>query len=122
MKRFIAIVSILIMAMACNHSTPKIIPEAKMVRVIWDVMQADEFAGSFIAKDSSKNLKLERMKLYKQVFALHQVSEKEYFSSFKYYTSRPDIFKRVIDSLSDRATRAQQAIHTPAQTPPAAAK
>lgn len=108
---------VLFIAAGCNPSSPKIIPENRMIKVMWDMIQVDEFTTGFLAKDSSKNLKLERMKLYKQVFALHHVSDKEYFASFKYYTARPDLFKRVVDSLSERATREQRTIHIPAPVP-----
>ena len=117
MKLLISLLLVLIMAAGCNRSSPAIMPVNKMTRVMWDMIKVDEFTTGFLAKDSSKNLKLERMKLYKQVFLLYRVSEKDYFASFKYYTARPDLFKRVVDSLSEMATREQRTIHIPAQVP-----
>lgn len=117
MKWLLSPLLVFVIAAGCNPSSPKIIPVNKMTKVMWDMIQVDEFTTGFLAKDSSKNLKLERMKLYKQVFSLHQVSEKEYFASFKYYTARPDLFKRVVDSLSEIASREQRTIHVPAQAP-----
>ena len=84
---------------------------------MWDMIQIDEFATGYLAKDSSKNIKTERMKLYQQVFSLHRVSEKEYFASFKYYSARPDVFKTLLDSLSERANREQRSLHIPTQVP-----
>lgn len=104
----------------CNRFSPAIIPVNKMTKVMWDMIQVDEFATGYLTKDSSKNIKTERMKLYQQVFQLHQVSEKAYFASFKYYSARPDLFKTVIDSLSERATREQRNLHVPSQVPAAA--
>lgn len=115
-------VVIAIFLTSCGRSAPAIIPVNKMTGVMWDMIQVDEFATSYLTKDSSKNIKTERMKLYQQVFSLHQVSEKAYFASFKYYSARPDLFKTVIDSLSERATREQRTLHVPSQIPAAAKK
>ena len=117
MKQFICLWMIWAVCAACNPSSREIIPVAKMTKVMWDMIQVDEFATGFAVKDSSKNLKLERMKLYGQVFQLHQVSQKNYFASLKYYTARPDLFKTMVDSLSARANREQKTIHVPTQAP-----
>ena len=101
----------------CHSASRDIIPLTKMTRVMWDMIQVDEFATGFVAKDSAKNLKLERMKMYQQVFTLHQVSQKDYYASLKYYTAQPDLFKTMIDSLSARATREQRKTVVPSQVP-----
>ncbi|MBE7169990.1 MAG: DUF4296 domain-containing protein [Williamsia sp.] len=115
--RVVFIFLVFISCAGCHRSAPTILPVNKMTNVMWDMIQVDEFATGFLAKDSSKNIKLERMKLYQQVFTLHHVSDKDYFASFKYYTAQPDLFKTMIDSLSGRATREQSAIHVPTQVP-----
>lgn len=112
---------VMIMAMVifagCNHSSIIIIPVNRMTGVMWDVIQVDEFTSGYLTKDSSKNIKLERMKMYRQVFTLHHVSEEDYFASFKYYTGKPGLFKVMIDSLSEKATREQRNIHIPVKAP-----
>ena len=118
MKRVFFVLVIAVFFTGCNYrSSPAIIPVNKMIRVMWDMIQVDEFATGYLAKDSLKNIKTERIKLYQQVFTLHKVSEKEYFTSFKYYSARPDLFKTVVDSLSERASREQRTLHIPTQVP-----
>ena len=117
MKQLFCLLMVWAVCAGCNHNSGEIIPAAKMTRVMWDMIQVDEFATGFIAKDSSKNLKLERIKMYQQVFVLHQVSRNNYFASLKYYTGRPDLFKAMVDSLSARGNREQRTIHVPAQAP-----
>ena len=80
---------------------------------MWDIIQADEYVTGYLAKDSSRNIKKERFGMYRQIFSLHHVTEDEYFKSFKYYSGQPGVFKVMIDSLSQKATRAQRSIHFP---------
>jgi hypothetical protein len=37
--------------------------------------------------------------MYEQVFALHEISRKDYYRSFRFYQTRPDLQKEVFDSL-----------------------
>lgn len=100
----------------CGNKTRggiQIIPTPKMTTVIWDMIQVDEFATANILKDTTKNIKLERIKLYQHVFKLHKVSEKEFSNSFNYYTGRPDIMKMIFDSLSSRAERERRTMYLP---------
>ena len=99
----------------CTRSSD-IIPENKMTRVMWDMIQADEFVTGYLTKDSTLNIKLERMKLYQKVFALHRVSEKEYFESFKYYAGKPAMFKILVDSISEKASREQRNLRIPSKS------
>src|ERR1700761_6003716 len=63
-----------------------ILSKDKMEAVCWDMIQADQYAASYLIKDSSKvNLKLENLRLYEEVFRLHQVSREEFAKSYKYY-------------------------------------
>jgi hypothetical protein len=95
-----------------------IIPEQKMTKVLWDIIQVDEFANVYLISDSLRDVKKERMKLYKQVFRLHQVSEKDFFSSYKYYADHPDIMKELFDTLGNRADREKKAIYMPRDSQP----
>lgn len=95
-----------------------IIPEQKMTKVLWDMIQVDEFSNVYLVTDSLRDPKIERMKLYKQVFRLHQVSEKDFFSSYRYYADRPDVMKELFDTLSNRAERERKVIYIPKDSQP----
>jgi hypothetical protein len=87
----------------------EILPQAKMEKVLWDVVQADEFIQAFVLKDSSKvNVNAERYKLYEQVFRLHKTSKDQFRKSYQYYVSHPDKNRVLFDSLSAKANRRMQ--------------
>ena len=118
MRRFFPLV-ILFLFVKCGNKHSggvDIIPTPAMTTVLWDMIQVDEFATANLLKDTSKNIKIERIKLYGQVFKLHKISEKEFAASFKYYTGHPDVMKVMFDSLSARSERERRALYAP--TPP----
>jgi len=105
-------VTLLYAACTNQYKVPgDIIPKEKMEKVLWDMLLADRFASSYIAKDSSKNLQEENFKLYEQVFGVHDITREEFVKSFKYYLTRPDITMVVLDSLSAEATRKREDIY-----------
>jgi len=90
-----------------NNKIPEnILSSQKMERVLWDMIQADRFSALFLRKDSAtKNVNLETLKLYEQVFQIHKVSRDNFVRSYKYYLSRPDLSKVIFDSISVKAER-----------------
>lgn len=82
-----------------------VLDRPEMSKVIWDMIQADRYAGQFLLHDSAKDVKTETFKLYEEVFKLHKVSREDFIHSYKFYLSRPDISRVMFDSLSARATR-----------------
>ena len=72
---------------------------------MWDIMQVDEYAGTFLVKDSNLNIPVASGKMYQKVFGLHHVSEQEFSSSFNFYRSHPEYFKILLDSLSAYGNR-----------------
>ncbi len=84
-----------------NRVPAGIIQQKKMQAVLWDMMRADQFLGDFILKkDSTLNKKTESIKLYRKVFAIHQISKEQFVKSFSFYKSHPALFKVIMDSLS----------------------
>ncbi|MGH2554027.1 MAG: DUF4296 domain-containing protein [Chitinophagaceae bacterium] len=84
-----------------NKIPGNIIPPKKMEAVLWDMMRADYFLTDYILqKDLSQDKKTESIKLYRQVFSLHNISKEQFTESFSYYQSHPAIFKNIMDSLS----------------------
>lgn len=79
-----------------------VLPEKKMREVMWDMIRADQYVSDFIMKDSTRNRKNESTRLYDEIFQIHKITREEFKKSFDYYTSRPDLFKPIIDSLAVR--------------------
>ena len=102
-----------------------ILEKEKMEKVLWDMIQADQYASNYLLRDSTRvNVKMETLKLYQEVFRLHQVSREEFTRSFAFYRDRPDLARGLFDSLlakgnrlrTESYSRPQPAV-TPAGTP-----
>jgi hypothetical protein len=57
-----------------------------MESLLWDMMLADRYSAQFLSKDSAtKDVKLETMKLYEQVFQMHHITREAFVKNYKYY-------------------------------------
>ena len=82
------------------------------------MIEADQFSKQFILKDSAKkNVNVETMKLYEQVFQVHHITKDEFQKSYQFYISRPDILKVLLDSLSVQGSRRMTEVYQPSVAP-----
>jgi len=98
-----------------------VLGKEEMGSIIWDMMQADQYAGNYLIKDSAKvNVKMETLKLYEEVFRLHKVTREEFRKSFQFYQDHPDITRTMFDSLIARGNRmrSESYTHSSAPVPP----
>lgn len=95
------VIILFLFAVCCKPKTASknILPVDQMKEVMWDMIQADELASSISAKDSTKNLKEETLKLYSKVYVLHKISVEDFKNSYDYYKKNPTMEKVLIDSL-----------------------
>lgn len=77
----------------------------QMQAVLWDVIRADVFTADYIKKDSSRNAFKENEKLQQQIFAIHRITGKDFYTSYDYYKNHPSAFMNIIDTLVARAER-----------------
>lgn len=98
---------ILVVGCSSKDKVPSgVISRDNMEKILWDMIQADQYASLYLVKDSARiNVKMETLKLYEQVFQLHKVSRDEFRESFQYYLSRPDLTRSVFDSLLSQGNR-----------------
>jgi hypothetical protein len=90
-----------------------------MENILWDMIQADQFSAMYLVKDSAHlNIKTENLRLYQEVFRLHQVSREDFRKSFQYYQDRPDLIKTVFDSLLSRGNRLRTESYNKPAPPP----
>jgi len=88
--------------------------------------QADQYAALYLAKDSAHvDRKTETLRLYEEVFRLHQVSREEFSKSYQYYLKHPKLNQLLFDSVIMRGARARSedydrpyAAHPPAVNAP----
>ena len=109
MKTFIIMFFISFTLLISCRSKPagegKILSSDKMQAVMWDFIQADVFTEFYLKKDSSKNASLQNAALQKKIFALHQVSKEDFYTSFDYYSNRSSDMRILLDSISAKAER-----------------
>jgi hypothetical protein len=117
MKKFGFVIWFLFFA-ACsgkNSAPGDIVQKDTMRNIMWDMIQADQYAKLYVVKDSCTiNVKDETIKLYQQVFQIHHVTKDEFDKSYKYYLAHQDLNKLVFDSLSAQILRER---HQPTFTP-----
>ena len=110
---------LLLVGCAGGEAVPKeIIARDQMEKILWDLIQADQYTFTYIKKDSAGiAIKQETMRRYDQVFAIHRVSREIFQQSLKFYMAHPDLTKSMMDSLSVKASRQRAEVynHPPAK-------
>jgi hypothetical protein len=98
-----------------NNPPRGIIQKDTMKNIMWDMIQADQYAKLFLVKDScSINVQDETIKLYQQVFQIHHITKEEFDKSYQYYLAHQDLNKLIFDSLSVQIMNER---HQPSQRP-----
>lgn len=125
--KFTGLILIFCLFIACRDKskTPSdVLPKEKMEKVLWDMMLADRFASQFVAKDTAKkdstrkNLTEETFKVYAEVFSLNNISREEFVKSYKFYMTRPDLSKVIMDTILQRANRLKEESYKPRMANP----
>ena len=104
MKIFSVILLLAFLFFSCSEKEKKagILSENKMREVMWDMVRADQYVTDFLIKDSTLKQNEESIKLYEEIFHLHKITRQQFQKSLEYYSSRPDLFRPLIDSLAAR--------------------
>ena len=91
-----------------------VITKEKMELVLWDMIKADRFEVQYILRDSLlEQRETKRFETFELVFQLHDISSQEFIHSMKFYMSRPDITKVLLDTISARANRSKAELFAP---------
>ena len=91
----------------------------KMKVVMWDMMRVDEFAASYLAKDSAINVKKEKELLYQKVYKTHQIDSATFFTSFDYFAKHPNDYRVLLDSIANFGNREREAVYRKSSILPA---
>lgn len=71
-----------------------------------DMIRADQYVSNYLQKDSTKNMQDKSTELYTEIFSIHKITKEQFKKSLDYYTSKPDLFRPIIDSLAKRKSSA----------------
>jgi hypothetical protein len=101
---------LIIVGCSDKNSVPSgILPVDKMYPVLWDMIEADQYAA-LLAKDSTRagkklDIKLEHLRLYEQVLQSYGISREKFQKSYNYYKEHPEINQILYDSLVAQGNR-----------------
>ena len=101
-----------------KHTTGDILPIDSMKLVMWDMMRADELAINQGVKDTGRNRKVYNIELYREVLSIHHLTKEQFYQSYHFYLSRPDLNKILIDSLNNYAERKRNQQYEQKKTAP----
>lgn len=102
MKQCLLCFSVICFLIACTTEDKKIpkeiMPVDKMKIVVWDMLQAGNYATTLKEKDTS--IKKINTAYMAEVLKLHNISKDEFFKSFDFYVAHPQLNKELFDSLN----------------------
>ena len=101
-------VSIIILFFSCSRK--KKLPEGilepqKMQSVFWDYIRADVYTKDIMKKDSTKNDTTENIKLQNKLFSFYNISRTDFYKSYDYYVSHPDLMNVLMDTILAKQNR-----------------
>lgn len=91
---------------ACNSNTSRgVLPPEKMQVIMWDLLKADELITENRLTDARFESDSANEALYQKVFLMHETDKATFEKSFRFYQSRPDLSKNILDSVISIGTR-----------------
>ena len=121
MKRFVFIVFVLLLFSACGNKSKAFVPdrlltEQEMIDLMADVqiIEADinyQKTQEREHKDSIPSKPIDPVKLsrlyYDQLFEHYGITDSIFKQNIKYYSERPDVLEKIMDSVVQRLTKVQ---------------
>ena len=82
--------------------------------ILKDVIMAEQFSAVYLIKDSVKHDKVKaNQDLLEVIFKIHHISKESFRESLLFYESRPDLNKKIFDSLSAYGNRRRVELYAP---------
>ena len=99
---------IIMFLFGCKQNDNSVLSPDKMEKVLWELTQADIFTQEFIAKDSSKDLEKENLKLQLKIFSINKTDRKAFYKSYEYYLKHEELLKPLLDTMVVRNGRIRE--------------
>jgi hypothetical protein len=103
-----SLMALLVFVISCGgkDKLPEdVLPPQKMQEVLWDLTRADQYSLTLAQNDTTKSVEFHNKAMYQHVFAIHKIDYNTFRRSYDYYSSNPDKFKIMFDSLQAQKTR-----------------
>ena len=109
MIRVVVALTVCVLMLRCaDERTKGVIDMPAMTEVMWDVLRADELSEYNKIQDTSFSSFSKRSPYYNRVLKIHKINQKTFRQSLEYYEARPELLQEIIDSLTQRADRANK--------------
>ena len=103
MKFFLLFTVLLFITCSHKKKIPDgVLSQEKMENILWDMIRADEFVLNYLSRDTTRNRQQESIKLYEQIFAIHDINQEKFEKSFSFYGKHPELLRPLMDSLEKR--------------------
>lgn len=89
-----------------TKESEKVLGQAKMQDVMWDMIRADVLTSEFPRKDST-DPKIKNITLQKKIFHAHGITREEFYNSFDFYTKKPEVLTVMLDTVAARQSRSR---------------
>lgn len=111
-KKYISLSIIFIIFCSCNGGLPSgILKPKEMEEVLMDMAIVDSYAENINTLNSTDKktnwLSVESDK----VLAIRKIEKKDFLNSYKFYKSRPDLLKVIIDTMHNKLQRNKDKIY-----------
>jgi hypothetical protein len=120
MKKVVVLVLLFVLAAACGRKDSfipdRLLTEQEMVDIMADVqiIEADINHQKTQERDANDSIKTEPKdfvriseEYYRQLFEHYQITDSIFTQNIRYYTERPAVLERIMDSVVQRLTREQ---------------
>lgn len=105
--KYLFCVMLMLALIACGTEDKEIpenvMPVDKMKLVMWDLLQAGNYAT--IQKEKDTSIKQFNTAYMAQVLQLYKISKDDFFKSFDYYQTHPELNKILFDSINAYSQR-----------------
>ena len=120
MKKVVVLVLLFVLAAACGRKDSfipdRLLTEQEMVDIMADVqiIEADINHQKTQERDANDSIKTEPKdfvriseEYYRPLFEHYQITDSIFTQNIRYYTERPAVLERIMDSIVQRLTREQ---------------
>ena len=113
MRVFITLLLVSLLAACKDRSVSAgVLPEEKMEKVLWELLQADEWAFHLHPLDTAAR-KRAALQHYAEIYRMNGIDAKTFRESYNYYSERPTILSPVLDSIRNKANQPPEPIADP---------
>ena len=120
MKRLVLISLLFVLVVACGHKDKGFIPErllteSEMIDIMTDVqiIEADiNYRKTQVREEGMQPQEFRNLtqSYYDQLYEHYGITDSIFSQNLRYYTERPDVLEKIMDSVTQRLLREQAAL------------